>query len=124
MKTIRRLHLYLGCFFAPLLVVFAFTGVLQTYELHESAKDGSYVAPSWLVAAANLHKHAALSKTDSSVAMRVLVTAMGVALVLTMVLGVMLAFKSQRRAWPVAGCLALGVVVPLIFLVISTGVGR
>lgn len=124
MKTVRQLHLYLGCFFAPLLVVFAFTGVLQTYELHESAKDGSYVAPPWIVAAATLHKHSALSKSASPAAMRVLVTAMSLALVFTMILGVVLAFRSGRKAWPVAGCLALGVAVPLVLLILSTPPGH
>ncbi len=124
MKTIRRVHLYLGCFFAPLLVMFAFTGVLQTFELHESAKDGSYTAPRWLRTAANLHKHAALSKAASPAAMRVLVTAMSLALVLTMILGVVLAFKTGRTAWPVAGCLVLGVVVPLVLLLLATPSGH
>jgi len=119
MKLIRQLHLYLGCFFAPLLVVFAFTGALQTYELHESTKDGGYAAPRWMKTAANLHKHSTLSKAGSPAAMRVLITAMSLALVLTMVLGVMLAFKLERNAWLVAGCLALGVVVPLVLLLLA-----
>lgn len=123
MKTIRRLHLYLGCFFAPLLAVFAFTGVLQVYELHKSAKDGSYAAPRWVMAAANLHKHAALTKTGSSAVTRGLVAGMALALILTMVLGVALAFRSERNAWPVAGSLVLGVLVPLVLLFVSTPSG-
>lgn len=119
MKSIRRLHLYLGCFFAPLLVVFALTGALQTYELHESTKDGTYAAPRWIKVAANLHKHSVLAKGSSPTAMRVLIAAMSLALVLTMVLGVVLAFKLERSAWPVAGCLVLGVIVPIILLALA-----
>lgn len=113
MKSIRQLHLCLGCFFAPLLVVFAFTGIAQTYEWHESRKDGSYVAPAWLQKAATFHKHAALAKTSPSAALRALVTAMSAALMLTMGLGVVLAFKSGRNAPLVGGFLVLGIVVPL-----------
>jgi uncharacterized iron-regulated membrane protein len=112
MKTIRLLHLYLGCFFAPLLVVFAFTGIAQTYELHESRKDGSYVAPQWLQKAASFHKHATLAKASPSTVMRALVTAMSLALVATMALGVILAFKFGRSAAGVGVCLVLGVVLP------------
>jgi hypothetical protein len=118
MKIIRQLHLYLGCLFAPLLVVFAFTGIAQIYELHESRKDGSYVAPPWLQKAATFHKHATLAKASPSVAMRALVTAMSLALVLTMALGVALAFKFSRSAWLVGGCLLLGVVLPMGVLVL------
>lgn len=113
MKTIRQLHLYLGCFFAPLLVVFAFTGIAQTYELHQTSKDGSYVAPAWLQKAANFHKHAALTKGSSATVMRTMITAMSLALVTTMALGVVLAFKFGRNAWVVGGCLVFGVVLPL-----------
>jgi uncharacterized iron-regulated membrane protein len=30
MKFLRQLHLYLGCFFAPLVAFFALTGIIQT----------------------------------------------------------------------------------------------
>jgi uncharacterized iron-regulated membrane protein len=118
MKTLRQLHLYLGCFFAPLVLVFAFTGVIQTFELHEAKKDGSYVPPHWVDTLATLHKHDVLTKGDSPTAMRVLVTCMSLALVLTMVLGVVLAFKFGRSAILVLGALALGVLVPLAVLVL------
>jgi hypothetical protein len=119
MKSIRRIHLYLGCFFAPLIVAFAFTGLLQTFELHESAKDGSYVAPHWLVAAASVHKHAALSKASSPVAMRVLIAGMSVGLAVTTVLGIVLAFQSMRRPWLVGGCVAFGIILPVVLLALA-----
>ncbi len=118
MKTLRQLHLYLGCFFAPLLVVFAFTGIVQTYGLHKSQKDGSYTAPRWLQQAANFHKHAALEKGTTPVAMRALVTVMSIALVVTMGLGVALGFKLGRNAWIVGGCLLLGIVLPVGMLLL------
>lgn len=56
LKTIRIVHLYLGVFIAPAILFFAFTGALQTFSLHDMAKDGSYKPASWIVVLAQLHK--------------------------------------------------------------------
>ena len=56
LKTIRIVHLYLGVFIAPAILFFAFTGALQTFSLHDVAKDGSYRPASWIVFLAQLHK--------------------------------------------------------------------
>ena len=45
MTQLRRIHLYLGCIFAPILIFFAVTGSWQLYVLHVDTKDGRYVAP-------------------------------------------------------------------------------
>ncbi|BBD79789.1 PepSY domain-containing protein [Aerosticca soli] len=52
----RLLHLYLGVFSAPMLLFFAITGGLQTYDLHMPAKDGGYQPPAWLASLGMLHK--------------------------------------------------------------------
>lgn len=53
---IRRLHLYLGTLFAPAILFFSFSGILQTIGLHE-AEDPSAPRPAaWIVAIASLHK--------------------------------------------------------------------
>ncbi|HUR36369.1 MAG TPA: hypothetical protein VM009_01040 [Terriglobales bacterium] len=52
MRLARALHLYFGVFFAPAIVFFAFTGFLQTYELHEGAD-----APRWISVLQNIHSH-------------------------------------------------------------------
>ncbi|HEX7643051.1 MAG TPA: hypothetical protein VF472_12665 [Burkholderiaceae bacterium] len=56
MKSIRKLHFYLGVFFAPAIFFFALSGALQTFNLHESEDDGSYSAPSWIITIAAIHK--------------------------------------------------------------------
>jgi hypothetical protein len=53
---LRLTHLYLGIFIAPTVLFFAFTGILQTFSLHENSRDASYVAPAWIVRLAQLHK--------------------------------------------------------------------
>jgi hypothetical protein len=56
LKFIRQTHLYLGVFIAPAVLFFAFTGVLQTFSLHESSRDGSYRPAHWIVVLAQIHK--------------------------------------------------------------------
>jgi hypothetical protein len=57
LKAFRNLHLYIGTFISPALLFFAFTGVLQTYNLHEASHDGgSYKPPAWAVKLGQLHK--------------------------------------------------------------------
>ena len=50
-RRLRRLHQYLGLFFAPTLLLFAFSGAVQTYRLQE-AKG----AAGWMVWMASVHK--------------------------------------------------------------------
>src|SRR3954464_5258966 len=43
MKTIRSLHYYLGVFFAPSIIFFAFSGALQTFSLHEGDNHAKWI---------------------------------------------------------------------------------
>ena len=56
LKAARVLHLYIGAFISPAILFFAFTGLLQTFSLHENAKDGNYKPPRWVLSVAQLHK--------------------------------------------------------------------
>src|SRR5437588_9008942 len=56
LKAARDLHLYIGAFISPAILFFAFTGLLQTFSLHENAKDGNYKPPRWVLSVAQLHK--------------------------------------------------------------------
>jgi NhaP-type Na+/H+ or K+/H+ antiporter len=120
MKAIRRLHLYLGVFFAPLLLFFILTGWYQTInpERLKSPAD----AETLLQKLRTVHvdqiypsdhelKHPSSAKLFKS-----LIVVMAIALVLTIALGVYLAFKSLRPRWPVWASLALGLVVPVAVL--------
>ena len=53
-RQLRDVHLYLGTFFAPAILFFAFTGALQTFSLHED-HDG-YRAPVWIQTLGRIHK--------------------------------------------------------------------
>lgn len=56
LKFVRHFHLYLGVFTAPALLFFAFTGGLQTFNLHEAHRGSGYKPPAWLATMAQLHK--------------------------------------------------------------------
>jgi hypothetical protein len=56
LKMIRQTHLYLGIFIAPAILFFAFTGALQTFSLHENAREGNYKPARWIVILAEIHK--------------------------------------------------------------------
>ena len=47
---------------------------------------------------------------------RALVVLMAVALITTVVLGIILAFRASRNTWPVWLSLALGIVLPVVLL--------
>jgi uncharacterized iron-regulated membrane protein len=57
LKATRLTHSYFGVFITPALLFFAFTGLLQTFGLHEAERDGDYKPAQWIVTLANIHKH-------------------------------------------------------------------
>ena len=60
LKSFRTLHLYFGVFTAPALLFFAFTGTLQSVNLHEAARGGDYKPPAWIASLAHMHKKQSL----------------------------------------------------------------
>lgn len=56
LKPFRTLHLYLGVFTAPALLFIAFTGGLQSVNLHEAKRGGDYKPPAWIASIAHMHK--------------------------------------------------------------------
>ncbi|HEY4381990.1 MAG TPA: PepSY domain-containing protein [Acidobacteriaceae bacterium] len=60
-KTFRLVHRYLGLFFAPAILFFAFSGALQTFNWHEASRATGYEPPAWVVRMAQLHKKQTLA---------------------------------------------------------------
>ncbi|MGH8184797.1 MAG: PepSY domain-containing protein [Rhodanobacteraceae bacterium] len=56
LKPLRTLHLYLGVFTTPALLLLAFTGGLQSVNLHETTRGSDYKPPAWIIAMAHMHK--------------------------------------------------------------------
>lgn len=117
-KLLRRVHLYLGCFFAPLLVFYVATGWYQTFNTNRNKTPGE--ADSWVEKLASVHKDRLYPSTQASgystKGFEALVVAMSVAILVTVGLGVALALQSTRTAWPTLLSLALGVLIPVLLL--------
>ena len=114
-KAMRNIHLYLGVFFAPLLLFFLISGSLQTFNLHEASKSGDYVPPAIIKSLSQVHKDQRWGDgkmaPPSSVPFRYLILLMSLGLLTTTLLGIVMAFK-YTRPWIVWACLSFGILVP------------
>ena len=118
MRTLRRLHLYLGCFFSPLLLFYVATGWYQTVTTNRTKTEGE--AGDWLTRMTSVHVDqiypVAEANGYSPRFFRWLVIAMSVGLILTLVLGIVLAFRLSKPRWPVWLALVLGLATPILML--------
>ena len=55
-RSLRKFHHYIGVFFAPAILFFAFSGTLQTFGLHEARGWGGASPPGWIAWMGNVHK--------------------------------------------------------------------
>jgi hypothetical protein len=118
MNLLRRIHLYLGCFFAPMLIFFCVSGIWQVYGLQWVN------GPNILTYLSTIHMGHQLYFKDptkaysfSSPYLEFFVALMAVSLVLSIVLGVIMAFKFGRGTLALAS-LAGGVLLPLILIIV------
>ena len=120
MAWLRRIHLYLGCLFAPALIFFAVTGAWQLYRMQDTKKDGSYVAPPTIqtLSAVHMNSHLPGKRASDYTPLRAfwLLTAAG--LVATTALGVVMAFRFSRSALVPIAWLAAGIGIPLVILLL------
>ncbi len=110
MQKLRSLHLYLGCVFAPLLLFFAISGIWQTLGIR----------PHFLRVISTIHISHQLKSGEglSSFALMILVLIMTVSFIVMTILGVVMAVKFGRSRRAVYGCLAFGVIFPLILILL------
>lgn len=118
MKLLRRLHLFLGCFFAPLLLFYAATGWYQTVTVRRNKVVGE--AEDWLGRLRSVHVDQIYpSETANAYSpwlFRALVVTMAASLIVTVIIGVVLAFRTMRQRWVVGLCLILGIALPVLCL--------
>jgi len=118
MKTLRRVHLYLGCFFAPLLLFYVITGWYQT--VNPDRRKGVSDSQDLVSRLSRVHVEQ-YYPTESAAGystrlFRALIVVMANALIATVILGIILAFRTSRNKWPVWLSLALGIALPVILL--------
>lgn len=125
----RRFHLYLSVFFAPLLLVFVVTGWAQTMNFdHSSALLGRlsqvHVRQYYPTGPATPDGHGGYrvpgGKIESgfTMPMKWLVAVMAVALIISILLGLVLAFSQRQRAG-VWAAFVLGIATPVLLLVLG-----
>lgn len=112
MTQLRTLHLYLGCIFAPMLLLFALSGIWQTVGI----RGGSVM--SLLSALHTSHKQ----KSGGGFAnpfWKLLVVLMALSFVTTTILGILMAVKYGKNRRVAYYCLGAGVLVPVLLIVIQ-----
>jgi hypothetical protein len=118
MNRLRQIHLYLGCVFAPLLAFFALSGIWHNYFLYYSRPDEHHPRVRHvLMVLSSLHTGRGLKsgETLSSPTLRFFVAAMALSLLVTMLLGIVMAFRFGRARVALL-CLLAGVVIPLVLI--------
>jgi len=116
----RNIHLYLGVFFAPLLIFFLISGCWQTFRLNDASKDGSYKPPAIIKSLSQVHKDQrwtdSKTLTAPAIPFQCLVILMSLGVLITTLLGIVMAFK-YTKVWIVWGCLLMGLLIPCILLI-------
>lgn len=121
-KVMRSIHLYLGVFFAPLLLFFIISGSWQTFNLNHASEDGSYEPPAIIKSLSQVHKNQRwvdrAMVPQPSVPLQWLIVLMSVGVLATTILGIIMAFK-YAQGWIVWGCLLMGIMIPSFLLWIA-----
>ncbi|HKS36783.1 MAG TPA: hypothetical protein VJW76_06315 [Verrucomicrobiae bacterium] len=118
MKLLRRTHLYLGCFFAPLLLFYVATGWYQTVnpDRRKGVSDSLDLVSRLNRVHVEQYYPTEAAAGYSTYAFRILVVVMSIALITTLALGIVLAFRTSRNKWPVWLSLGLGILLPVVLL--------
>ena len=133
MKLIRRIHLFLGCFFTPLLLLYLLSGfyfVLKPARQKDDGEAQTFLQKIWWVHTAQEYPRTTApldieaenqprTLTDweaDTRAFKILIYIMVVGAVATMALGIVLAIRTTKDKRPVYLSLALGVLLPCVIL--------
>ena len=118
LKYLRRTHLYLGVFFAPLLIFYIATGWYQTINVDR--RKGLGEAEGIVDKMVSIHVDQVYPAEKAvgwdPALFRLLVVLMSLALLATVLLGIFLAIRSTAHRWPVWLSLGLGVLLPMLLL--------
>ena|ERR1700677_900327 len=117
MNLLRRIHLYLGCFFAPMLVFFSISGVWQVFGWQWGDNAKLLRLLSTIHMGHNLRSKGPNDLTLTSPYLEWFVVLMAVSLVISIALGVVMAFRFGRGTLALAS-LAGGIIIPLLLIII------
>ena len=147
MKQIRRVHYYIGVFFTPAILLFAFSGALQTFRLQEEKGYGG-TPPAWIVWMASVHKDSSMPRdkgaqhkderpaakepervkpattaapappAPSRLPMQIFVGMLSVGLIVSSLLGSVIALNNKTTRSMSVLMLAAGTMLPLLLMLI------
>lgn len=118
MKQVRRWHLFLSLFFAPLLLFYVATGWYQTLTANRNKTPGEQddlVSKLTSIHVDQIYPSTAAESFNPK-AFQVLIVVMSISLIVTIALGIYLAFTVGRPKWAVWLSLTLGVLLPILLL--------
>ncbi len=128
MKILRRLHLYLGCFFAPLLLLYIGSGwyFIQFEARQKSDTEAvTFVQKLYWIHTKQYYPrqteatsaHGTITQmTYDTRLFRWLLYGLVAGVTMTIALGVVMAFQTLKNKGPVWISLALGIIIPVLFL--------
>ncbi len=124
MKNLRQLHLLLGCFFAPLIIYFSLSGAWQIFRLNDLPDEKEPSRIQFLLNEfSKPHKDStrpwADPKFSHAISFDWIALAMAIGLILTTLIGLILAFRFAKSKLLIWSCLALGILLPVIFIFLS-----
>lgn len=141
LRLLRRYHHYLGLFFAPMILLFAVSGALQTFRLQE-AKGYGGPPPNWIVWLASVHKDQGPPreppaekpkaagetakpraeaprtgpKRPSPLPLKIFVVLLSIALAISTIMGIVIALANRAMRRVSIVLLVLGTVAPIVLL--------
>ena len=120
-RLLRRIHLYLGTIFAPLLLMFALSGSWQIYRWNDAKKDGSYTPSAFVRTLSSIHRDSTVAKgVRPSEGFKFFAGIACIALIATTILGIVMAYRFTPSPAVVTVCLLLGIAIPVLLLLLRT----
>lgn len=129
LKRLRLVHLYLGLFLAPMILFFAFSGMLQLFHKHEAQPGDTSQPARWIAVMAAMHKDQNTEVHErklqparpggpnvGNVPLKTFFAFECMGLMLTTLIGIYMAFRYNRSHTMIWSLLIAGTVVPLILL--------
>ena len=134
MKKLRRIHLYLGCFITPLLIVYLVSGFYFIFNPERQKDDAE--AQTLMQKLYWMHTDQQLPRGTSDLIdpmaedqpktittyeadttlFKYLVYTMVICGVSTMIMGIVLAIRTTKEKAPVIGSIVAGILIPFLFL--------
>lgn len=115
---LRKLHTYLAVFFAPLLLLFTITGWWQTVTVNRN--KGLGFGKTWIEKLSTIHVDQYYPVTGvrhyTTDLFKYLVIAMSIGLIITILLGLVMAWRFTKNKKKVMLTFLAGILVPVVLL--------